>query len=502
VEPVLDGLRRDPRFDDLLRRMRLLPAEAAAAPAPVRPTALRSIAVLPFKPISVQGRDEYLEMGLADALITRLSRVGRLVVRSIHSVRKFTELEQDVLAAGRALQVEAVLEGSLQRLGERIRISARLVRVEDGCSLWADKFDERFTDIFAVEDSISEKVAAALALQLTGAEIEQLTRRYTENAQAYELYLQGRYFWNKRVKGGFKKAIDYFNQAVALDPSYALAYTGLADCYAMLSWYSLLSPRQSFPKAKAAALQALAIDDRLAEAHNSLAAVKQCYEWNWPEAEKEFLRALELKPGYATAHQWYAILYLTAVGRHEEAIREMRQAQSLDPLSLVINRDVGWALYYARRYTEAIQAYRKTFALDPDFVQTHFFLSLAYEQTDAYREAIAEFHAGERRQPKGSARAWTLLARARMLVVAGKLSEAAKLVDELTALSARHYVSPFLMATIHAGLAADVSAFAWLEKAYHAHDPYLTFLNVEPTLDRLRSDPQFADLLRRVGLAG
>ncbi|HJQ22627.1 MAG TPA: tetratricopeptide repeat protein [Blastocatellia bacterium] len=508
VEPQFDRLRMDARFADLLRRMGLAVDAAtgavetrAATEASARRALPQSLAVLPFKPIRAEGRDASLEVGMADALINRLSHLSRLAVKSVSSVRKYAESEQDAQAVGRELQVEAVLEGSIQRLGERLRISARLLRVSDGCALWADRFDERFTDIFAVEDSISEKVAAALAVQLTGDERRRLTKRYTEDPEAYQLYLKGRYFWNKRIKGGFKKAIDYFNRAVALDPDYALAYAGLADCYAVLSWYSLMAPALAFSKARTAALRALEIDDTLAEAHTALAAVKQCYEWDWPAAEREFRRAIELNPGYATAHHWYAINHLTAMGRHEEAIREMRRAQTLDPLSLVINRDVGWAFYYARRYGEAIAAYRRTFELDPNFVRTHFFLGMAYEQTGEYQQAIARFHEAESLYTKGSARAWTLLARARIQVAAGRPADAHNVMEELEALATRHYVSPFLIATIYSGLAAPDQAFAWLGRAYEARDPYLTFLNVEPALDPLRADERFADLLRRVGLA-
>jgi len=294
------------------------------------------MAVLPFKPLVASDRDEYLEMGMVDVLITKLSNIRQLKVRSISSVRKYADLQQDPIAAGRELQVEAVLDGSIQRIGDRVRVTVRLLNVQDGISLWADKFDEPFTNIFALQDSISERVAAALPLNLSREEKDRLSRHYTENTEAFQLYLKGRYFWNKRTEEGFRKGIDYFNQAVRDDPNYAMAYTGMSDCYALLSDFGFVSPKEGFPKAKEAATRALAIDEKLAEAHTSLGHVKRDYDWDWPGAEQEFKRAIELNPNELSAHQWYAV-YLSALGRHQEAIAEIKRALDLDPLSLPVN---------------------------------------------------------------------------------------------------------------------------------------------------------------------
>ena len=289
----------------------------------------RAIAVLPFRPISTVGRDEYLELGMADALITKLSNIGQIEVRPTSSVRKYTDLEQDSAVAGRELKVESVLEGSIQRRDDWLRVTARLVSVEDGRTLWAEKFDDAFTDIFAVQDSISEKVAAALALKLTGEEKERLTKRYTENTAAYQLYLRGLHFFNKRSVEGYNKAIEYYQQAIETDPNYALAYTGLADCYANSS-LAEISPKDAIIKARTAAMKALEIDDALAEAHNALAHVKVNLDWDWLGAEREFKLALKLNPNYLEARHRYSH-YLVARGRFQESLVESLCGLKLDP---------------------------------------------------------------------------------------------------------------------------------------------------------------------------
>jgi len=316
-----------------LRWWRSVEARRTEAARAVTRTNLTSMAVLPFKPLVANDRDEYLEMGMVDVLITKLSNIRQLKVRSISTVRKYADLQQDPVVAGRELQVEAVLDGSIQRVGDRVRLTVRLLNVQDGTSLWADKFDEPFTNIFALQDSISERVAAALPLNLSREEKARLSRHYTENTEAFQLYLKGRYFWNKRTGEGLKKAIEYFNQAIAIDPRYAQAYAGLADSYLLIGGYGLISQEEAIPKAKAAAEKALEIDDTLAEAHTSLGLIYQNYEWNWAECEKEYRRAIELNPNYATAHHWYGE-HLVLMGRFDEGIAEIQRAQEIDPLSL------------------------------------------------------------------------------------------------------------------------------------------------------------------------
>ncbi len=495
VEPQFDRLRGDPRFADLLRRMRLIEAEEVIPSGWAMP---RSVAVLPFNPISREGRDEYLEIGIADALITRLSNLSRLAVRSISSVRKYAEFEQDAVAAGRELQVEAVLEGSIQKLGERLRVTARLVAVADGRSLWADKFDEKFTDIFSVEDSISEKVAAALALKLSGNEKQRLTKRYTENIEAYRAYLRGRYYWNKRTHKDVKQGLEYFKKAIDLDPCYALAYTGLADSYLILGAFgiSALSPKEAFPRAREAAIKALEVDDALAEAHASLALSLAYYYWDWPAAEREFKRALELKPGYATARHWYAFIYLTATGQLDEAIKEEQRSQALEPLSLIISTNVGTLLYLARRYDEAIEQYHKTLDMDANFIIAHWMLGLAYEQKAMLEEAITEFHLAIELSDR-SALALALAGHA--YAISGKRDAARAVLDELNELAKQGYVPPYRIAAIYAGLNDNEQAFAWLERAFAERDAWMIWLKVDPVLDDLRADRRFEDLLRRVG---
>ena len=298
-------------------RTAVLKAPTSSTPTPSI-SLLRSIAVLPFKPLVADHRDESLEMGMADTLNFRLSSLRDVAVRPISSVRKFSGLEQDPVAAGRELGVESVLDGQIQRWGDRIRVTARLIGVGDGKQLWAGQFDEKFTDIFTVQDLISEKVISALALKLTAEEQKRLTKHYTENAEAYQLYVNGRFYWERRTLEGLKKAIEYFEQAIGNDPKYALAYAGLADSYALLGVFHL-PPKEAFPKAKEAALNALRIDDRLAEAHAALGHVKVQYEYDWAGAEREYRRAIELNPNYVNAHHFYA-LYLSMMGRFDEGI--------------------------------------------------------------------------------------------------------------------------------------------------------------------------------------
>ena len=463
-----------------------------AAPAATR-TNLTSMAVLPFKPLVANDRDEYLEMGMVDVLITKLSNIRQLKVRSISTVRKYADLQQDPVAAGRELQVEAVLDGSIQRVGDRVRVTVRLLNVQDGTSLWADKFDEPFTNIFALQDSISERVAAALPLNLSGEEKARLSRHYTENTEAYQLYLKGRYFWNKQTEEGFRKGIDYFNQAIRDDPNYALAYAGMSDCYALLSDFGFVPPREGFPKAKEAATRALAIDEKLAEAHTSLGRVKRDYDWDWPGAEQEFKRAIELNPNYPSAHQWYAV-YLSSLGRHQEAIAEIKRALELDPLSLPVNSVTGRVLYLARQYDEAIEQSRKTIEMDPRFATAYQNLGRSYEQKGMYAEAVATFQEWNKVAP-GHGLAFL----GRAYALAGKTDEAQKILAQLKELSARRYVSPYHVAMIYAGLGDKEQTLAWLERAYQQRNHNMVFLKVEPELDGLRSDPRFADLMRRVG---
>jgi eukaryotic-like serine/threonine-protein kinase len=497
VEPMFDGLRSDPRFQDLLRRVGL------ARPSPeekrIRTNleqSTRAIAVLPFRPISVEGRDECLELGMADALITKLGNIGQILVRPTSSIRKYTDLEQDSMVAGRELRVESVLEGSIQRRADWLRVTARLVGVEDGRTLWADKFDENFTDIFAVQDSISEKVAAALSLKLSGEEKERLTKRYTENTLAYQLYLKGLHFFNKRSVEGYNKAIEYYQQAIEKDPNYALAYAGLADCYANCS-FAELSPKDTIVKARAAASRALEIDDTLAEAHNALGHVKVNLDWDWSGAEREFKIALKLNPNYVEAHHRYSH-YLVAMGRFDESLSESLRGLELDPVDISINTHLGWHYLMTGQNERAIEELKKTLELDQSFVRAHLYLGQAYERTRKYDEAFAEFKKVRDLYGQGQIASGLL---GYTYAVAGLKTEAQTILGELKEQSKREHVWAYNIAIIHVGLGDKDRAFEWLGKACDDRSDDVIYLGVDSMFDPLRSDQRFSDLMHRVGLA-
>ena len=452
----------------------------------------RSIAVLPFKPLVAEHRDESLEMGMADTLIVRLSNLREVSVRPISSVRRFGGLEQDPRAAGYELGVESVLDGQIQRSGDHLRVTARLVSVGDGKQMWADQFDEKYTNIFTVQDLISERIISALELKLTGEEQMRLTKHYTENVEAYQLYMNGRYYWETRTGEGLKRAIEYFGEAIGKDPNYALAYAGLADSYALLGVFHL-PPKEALPKAREAALNALRIDDRLAEAHAALGHIKVQYEYDWAGAEKEYKRAIELKPNYANAHHFYAI-YLGILGRFDEGIDEIKRAQELEPFSLFIHANVGGMLFAARRYDEAINQIKRVLEMNPNLDHARSVLGQAYLQKGKYEQAIAEFqkqttapysYSGELGQAYG---------------LSGRRSDALKEIDKLHELSKQQYVAPYSLALIYASLGDKDNALEWLEKAYDDRSALLVRIRVDPRLDNLRSEPRFKALIKRMGL--
>jgi TolB-like protein/DNA-binding winged helix-turn-helix (wHTH) protein/Tfp pilus assembly protein PilF len=468
-------------------------AGAPPAPTAASHTPVQSIAVLPFKPLAPDSRDESLEMGMADTLITRLSNIRQVIVRPTSAVRKYTGLEQDAVSAGREQGVDAVLEGSIQRSGDKIRVTAQLLNVRDGSLLWGYKCVEQCTDIFAVQDLVAERVATALMLKLTGEERELITKRYTANTEAYQLYLKGRYFLNKSTEEDFRKSVEYFRQALEKDPNYALAYAGLADSFAQLGNYGLISMKESHPRAREAATRALEIDDKLGEAHASLAFILTNYYWDWAEAEKRFKRAIELNPNYAMAHNWYS-QYLSFMGRTDEAIREAKRAQEIDPLSLFNNSTIGFVLYLARQYDQAIAAAIKTLELDRSFAVAHMIIGLSYLQKKMYEESISELQ-----KAKNHPDSRALLGYA--YAVAGKRSKARKILAELDKLSTRKYVASAPVAIIYIGLGEKVQALERLEKAYDERLWEMGMLKVLPVFDPLRSDPRFTVLLRRVNLA-
>lgn len=460
--------------------------------APEDVTQIKSLAVLPFKSLSQQAGNEYLELGVTDTLITRLGGFEQLLVRPMSATRRYAESSSDSLQAGQELQVDAVLEGGFQQLDEKVRVTVRLLRVTDGKQLWAYQCEEYCSSLFAVQDAISEKVAAALALQLTGEERQRLTKHYTENTEAYQLYLRGRWFWNQRTEEGFQKAIIQFEQALKLDPQYPLAWAGLADCWQLLAGFGFVSPKEAIPKAKAAVEKALALDPSLAEAHATAAIIAQNHERDWPRAEKSYLRAIEINPNYATALAWYGEM-IAWLGRPEEGFRRMQQALRLDPTSLTFNKDLAVMLYLARKHDQAIEQLKKTLELDPNFLETRYWLALVYTQQGRHEEAIAEFQQLRNQWQKLFGLGY---AYARM----GKAAEARQMLKEMRTLSRTKYVQPIRFALVHAALGEKDQAFAWLEKEYEAQGVGLMGLRTEPMWDPLRDDPRFSDLRRRMQL--
>ena len=453
---------------------------------------IRSIAVLPFKQLGEGEKDELVGFGIADVLITRLGSLNRIAVRPTSAVFKYLGTEPDILSVGRDLKVDAVLEGNIQRIGDRIRVTARLVRVRDGELLWADTFDGRPNEPFELQDRMSEQVAAGLFLNPADEEKKLLAKRDTKSAEAYQAYTRGRYFWNKRTTDGLKKAIEYFEFAIEKDANYALAFAGLADGYSLLVNYTRIAPKEGFPKAKEAATQALRIDDTVAEAHASLGKIHHLYDWDWEAAEREFKRAIELNPDYATAHQWYGE-YLISMGRFDEAKAEMKQALELDPVSIAINIAQGFPYYNNREYDEAIAAYKKALALDQKYETTHWRLNQVYIQKRMYDEASAELLAWADDSPQVQENLKTITA-ASGIRGYWELS-VARSEAELDRCCSRD------IAVIYAYLGNRENVLKWLEKAYRERSHMMVDLKVDPAWDDLRSDPRFADLLRRMRLA-
>jgi serine/threonine-protein kinase len=462
------------------------------------PEAKASIAVLPFVDMSPEQDQEYFCDGMAEELISALTKIEGLQVASRTSAFQFKGKGQGINEIGERLRVRTVLEGSVRKAGERLRITAQLVNVRDGYQLWSEKYDRETQDIFAIQDEISVAIVEKMKINLLTREKAALVKRHTDDLEAYNLYLRGRYFWNKRTEADVSKAIACFSQAIEKDPGYALAQAGLADAYITLPDYAHMPPAEALMTAKEAALKALEIDETLAEAHASLGFAIHELEWDWVTAEIHLRRALEITPGYATAHHWYA-LFLLRMGRFGEAIKEMELAVQLDPLSLVINRNLGAVLYYAREYDRAIGVLRETLEMDPGFSFIHTYLGRAYVQKSMYEEALAEFEA-----ERGVSREWMAEVETRRgtgYAMAGKPDKAREVLDDLLRRSKRVYISPFMLALLCLVLDERDRAFEFLEEAYRSRDTDLSYLKIEPILDTVRSDPRYKTLLKRIGLA-
>jgi len=463
---------------------------------------IASIAVLPFQPLTRNNRDESLELGMADTLIARLSGIRDLVVRPISSVRKYAGLKLDVLAAGRELGVESVLEGSLQRQANRVRVTVRLLNVSNGASLWAGTFDEELTDIFALQDAISEQVAQALSVELSKEDKTRLVKHHTQSTKAYQLYLKGRYYWWKNSPEEYKKSRDYFHRAVEEDPSYALGYCGLNSFYGYGAAWGIMPPDEGWPKAEWAVTKALELDDQLAEAHLDLAALKMVYYLDWAGTEREAKRAIDLSPGFDEIHYAYSF-FLVVMRRFREAVAEGKRALACNPFSLRISQHLGYALYCARSYDEAIQQYRKALELDPNDASVHEALGDAHERNGEYREAVEH---------------WTkamLLANDTELVPtlrAAKTKEAVdravwgvatKRLDRLLRNRERgDYVPAIRFAREHLRAGHQEKALKWLTLACEERNVYSLMIASDPFYDPLRADQRFVELLRRMKLDG
>jgi eukaryotic-like serine/threonine-protein kinase len=459
-------------------------------------TTIDSIAVLPFVNQTQDPETEYLSDGLTESIINSLTQLPDLRVIARSFVFRYKGKETDPIAIGNALGVRAVLMGRVTQRGDDLTVSVELVDVNDNKQLWGEHYKRKVSDLLAVQRDIAQEISSNLRTKISGEVHNRVTKRYTENAEAYQLYLKGRYFWNKRTGEGLKESIKYFNQAIERDPNYALAYAGLADAYVLFSGYAVSTPQDSYPKAKAAARRALELDDTLAEAHAALGLEMFAYEWNAAEASREFRRAIELNPNYATAHHWYGNQILLYTGRFDEAIAEMKRAQELDPLSLIVNADLGDTYFYARQYDKAIEQLRKTIEMDQSFYYAHYELGMAYEMKGSFQEAIAEYQRA--RQLNNDPRVLALLGHA--YAASGRRDEALKILGQLKETASQQYVPAYNFVIVYAGLGERDQAFQWLEQSYQDHASRMTILQVDPFLDPLRSDPRFANLVSRVNL--
>ena len=458
----------------------------------------KSIAVLPFENRSEDKANAYFAEGVQDEILTRLSKIADLKVTSRTSTQHYKSAPKNLAEIAKQLGVAHILEGSVQKSGDAVRVNVQLIKAANDSQVWAETFDRKLTDIFSVQSDVAKAIAGQLRAHITRQEEQVIATKPTKNIEAYDAYLRGRYFWNKRTSDGIKHAIAHFQQSIERDPDFALGHAGLADSYIALTFYNFAAPHETMPKAKESAIKALALDDTLAEAHASLAHILMNYDWNWSAAEKEFKRSIELTPDYATGHQWYAIHYLTATGRFEEAVQEMKKALELEPASLVMNTFMGATLYYAGRYDEAIDQCRRTIEMDPNFAVAHWHLGLAYEQKQALDAATEEF------KKAISLSGGSPLMKAALVRAYAKLQkkhEANEMLNELNELSKQQYVSAYEVATIYVALGNNEQAFQLLEEGYAEHSFHLVYLNVSPQFKPVRSDRRFQDLVQRIGLS-
>jgi TolB-like protein/Tfp pilus assembly protein PilF len=455
----------------------------------------KSIAVLPFENLSRDPDNAYFTEGVQEEILTRLAKIADLKVISRTSTQRFQSKPANLSEIAKQLGVANILEGSVQCSADQVRVNVQLIKVATDAHLWADTFDRKLSDVFAVESDIATTIAETLQAKLSSSEKTAIAKRPTANTEAYELYLRGRFFWNKRTAADLRTAIEYFNQALGKDPTYALAYAGLADSYDLLPAYGAASPADSFPQAKAAAEKALELDDTLAEAHTSLAGVLNDYDFDFEQSLKEFERAIQLNPNYATAHHWYGEL-LGVTGRFNEGIAELKRAQELDPLSLIINADLGGELYtWARQYDKAIEQLRKTIEMDPRFYYAHWHLGMALQLKGQLSEAIAEY----RKAVELNDNAFVLVLLGQAYARTGQREEAQKILARLSEEAKSRYVSLYSFALMYLGLGDKERAIDKMEQAYRERDgENVCRVKVDPMFDDLRGNPRFEALVQKI----
>jgi TolB-like protein/lipoprotein NlpI len=456
------------------------------------------LAVLPFENLDGNPEQEYFADGMTEEMIAQLGRISpaRLGLIARTSAMQYKHTRKTIGEISRELAVEYVLEGSVRRAGQNVRITAQLIRTTDQTHLWAESYDRTLDDVLAIQTDCAGRIARSLALELLPGQREAMTRAATQSAPAYEAYLQGRYHWNKRTEEGFRKAVEYFEKAIALDPTYAHAYVGLSDVYDLLGMFSMMPPKEAYERARAAAARALAIDPDLAEAHTSLAHGKFLYEWDWAGSERAFLTGLRLNPNHAQSHYWYA-LFLSAMGRFDDAATQMRQARELDPVSLVVHTYSAWVCYFSRDYDQAVERFQKALELEPGFSIASIFLGLALVQKGMPQQAVealvkgteaSGFHPG------------ALAALAAVYALDRNKTKSRKTLEQVQGMSGKRYITPYYLALAMLAQGDQNAALDWLERACDERSGWLAYLKVEPSMDTLRAHPRFERVLERVGL--
>jgi TolB-like protein/Flp pilus assembly protein TadD len=456
---------------------------------------IRSVVVLPLENLSGDLSQEYFVDGISDALTTDLAQISALRVISRTSAVYYKGKKMTLPEIARALHVDAVIEGAVTRSANRVRISAQLIYAPTDTHLWANSYEADLHDVLTLQGQVARAIANQIAVRLTPPEQQRFAALGTMNIEAYDDYLKGRYEWNRRTNKSLANSVAYFEQAIAKDPNYALAYAGMADSDIILGNFSLLPPKEAYPKAKAAATQALELDGSLAHAQAALAFATYLYDWDWPSAEAGFRRAIELNPNYGPAHQWYGVS-LVSRGRSEEAIAELKRAQEVEPDSMIISAVGAWVDFLAGRYDQGIEQSRKTLELDPDFIHTNAYLGLNYEQKGMLAQGIEAFRKSLGVPPQP----FTIGALGHAYAVAGQRTEAEEVLKQMQERYQHGYFPAFYIALLYAGLGDKDHAFTWLEKAYNERYPWLIHLEVDPRLSNLRSDPRFQELVRRIGL--